>query len=208
MIWYIPLPPLSKWARQQLWDLTYPDERDHKGSKVIRLQPIGTKKEHLLWFDVSCLATYSLFSPSPPSPPFLSLSPPCSPLPPIPLSPLPLPPLPPSPPPSLPPSLSLSWFMSLTHTQSAFEMEIWCEQIRNCTIKSEAMLHSGPKMMRDGSSVVALNPRERRPIVQTSSLPILDSKKKASLPWYRLGRGGVSKRECVFLWRCVVLVLV
>ena len=66
--------------------------------------------------------------------------------------------------------------MYLFILQCVFEQEIWLDHLKQSVLKSEALLHSGPKMMRDSTSVVSVHlPREmqrgRRALQQTSSLP-------------------------------------
>ena len=73
--------------------------------------------------------------------------------------------------------LSRTPILSVYH-QADFEREIWMENIRLMVLKSEALLHSGPKTMKDSSTVTSLTTQtamggRRRPIGFTKSLPTL-----------------------------------
>ena len=155
----VPLLSVQQIGRAQV--LTFDtsvlvEEKDVKGAKIIRIQQIGSRKEHCLRFEVnlakvyspSCFTDYTIHCCISPPPP------------------LPLPPFP-FPFPSFPP-LSL-----LSNSQSRFEQEIWLDYLKQSVLKSEALLHAGPKMMRDNTSVVSVHLRERRALHQTTSLPAI-----------------------------------
>lgn len=70
----------------------------------------------------------------------------------------------------------------LIRFDAKFEQDLWHEQLRLCVHKSQTIMESGPKKLKDYTSSAALLPSSRtagrRPLGQTTSVPMLSSHKE------------------------------